>query len=286
MDIDAIRSFLAFVDTGSFTRAAAQVHRTQSAVSMQMKKLEQDIGHALFAKQGRNLVLSTQGQNFSRYARQLIQLHDDTLRQMTFKAPTLLLRLGCPDDYADSILPAVTHQLHTIFPTLDLQITCAPSNKIKQMIDSDLLDVGIITRSSHNEEGYFLAASNGVWICENKELLACDPLPIAIFQKDCRFHQAAIEGLLKNGIHYKIVASCASASALKSLVNSGLAIGAIARISHSKNNEIVHQNLPELPNIEVVLIKSGAANCPLTSEFALSLSTHVRNQLRHIESSD
>ena len=79
MDIDALRSFIAFVDTGSFTRAAKQTFRTQSAISMQMKKLEEETGHSLFIKEGRNLSLTDQGQELVSYARRLIALHDEAI---------------------------------------------------------------------------------------------------------------------------------------------------------------------------------------------------------------
>ncbi|WP_259399675.1 LysR family transcriptional regulator [Pseudoalteromonas sp. SG43-6] len=82
MDLDALRTFCAFVETGSFTRAAQQVCRTQSAVSMQMKKLEQELGNPLFIKQGRQLVLSSSGVHLASYAKQLLALHDEAYKQL------------------------------------------------------------------------------------------------------------------------------------------------------------------------------------------------------------
>ncbi|MBQ4851418.1 LysR family transcriptional regulator [Pseudoalteromonas sp. MMG012] len=272
MDIDALRSFLAFVETGSFTRAAKQVHRTQSAISMQMKKLEQDLNKKLFQKQGRLLNLSHDGQVFARYAKQLVQLHDETVKQMNAAQPSTLLRLGCPDDYAESVLPKLIKLLHKCWPNLDLQITCTPSNRVKIMIDSGHLDLGIITRSSDTEEGYTLESSQGVWTYNplfNAHRI--EPLPIAIFQRDCRFHQAATDGLHKQNRAFKIIACSGSASAQRGIVRSGVAIGAMAKLSIGDLTPLDCQSLPALPIVDIVLIRANSSQNPVTDITCLEL---------------
>ncbi|RJE78261.1 LysR family transcriptional regulator [Pseudoalteromonas sp. MSK9-3] len=275
MDIDALRSFLAFVETGSFTRAAKQVHRTQSAISMQMKKLEKDLNKTLFQKQGRLLNLSHDGQIFARYAKQLVQLHDETLQQMNTAQPSTLLRLGCPDDYAESVLPILVSLLHAYWPNLDLQITCTPSNRVKIMIDSGHLDLGIITRGSDIEEGYKLESSPGVWT-HNPQFNAHSktPLPIAIFQRDCRFHQAATDGLHKQNRAFEIIACSGSASAQRGIVRSGLAIGAMAQLSIGDLTPLTCDTLPALPIVDIVLIRASSSQNPVTDVACAQLCEH------------
>ncbi|WP_105167714.1 LysR family transcriptional regulator [Pseudoalteromonas sp. T1lg23B] len=278
MDIDALRSFLAFVETGSFTRAAKQVNRTQSAISMQMKKLEQDLNKSLFQKRGRLLNLSHDGQIFARYAKQLVQLHDDTLAQMSAAQPSTLLRLGCPDDYAESVLPKIVKLLHQQWPNLDLQITCTPSNRVKIMIDSGHLDLAIITRSSDSEEGYLLESTQGVWVYNPKyDAQTKQPLPIAIFQRDCRFHQAAIEGLHKLNRAFEIIASSGSASAQRGIVRSGLAIGAMSALSKGDLAELQCSSLPPLPIADVVLIRANNQQNPVSDNFCASIAKYYTN---------
>ena len=212
MDIDALRTFCAFVDTGSFTRAAAQISRTQSAVSMQMKKLEQDLASPLFEKQGRQLVLTHQGHQLASYAKQLIALHDEAFKQLKAGTGNLRVRIGCPDDYAHSLLPELVDALHQQFNALDLQISCAPSTELRAKLDQGLLDLVIATRSPDSEEGYLLQSSQGVWVKSPAfEINDSTPLPIALFQRDCKFHQASIEGLLKAERRFNIIACCGSA---------------------------------------------------------------------------
>lgn len=277
MDIEALRSFLAFVETGSFTRAAKQVHRTQSAISMQMKKLEQTVDKTLFKKNGRLLSLSKDGQVFAGYARQLLQLHDETLVKMKTEAPSTLLRLGCPDDYAESVLPLVVPLLHQFWGNLDLQIFCTPSNRIKIMLDSGHLDLGIITRSSDSEEGHFLQADQGVWVYnKNKTAHLTTPLRIAVFQPDCRFHQAAIEGLLKQDKPFKLIACSGSASAQRGIVKAGLAVGAMASLSKGDLDELHANDLPQLPAINIVCARANNANNPMSEDILIKLCERYR----------
>ena len=285
MDIEALRSFLAFVDTGSFTRAAKQVHRTQSAISMQMKKLEQAVDKCLFTKQGRLLVLSADGQVFVGYARQLVQLHDDTLKKMHTEEPSTLMRLGCPDDYAESILPTMVMLLHQTFTHLNLQITCAPSHRIKIMLDSGHLDMGIVTRSPGSEEGYLLQTDQGVWVANLQANSHYNsPLPIAVFQSDCRFHHAAIEGLIKQNKAFKLIACTGSASAQRGIVAKGLAIGAMAKASKGYLDELNQAGLPPLPSIEIVCLRASTANNPMSEKTLNTLCQQYLSSTSQIRS--
>lgn len=261
MEIDALKSLLAFVETGSITRAAKQVNRTQSAVSMQMKKLEQDLGKTLFEKNGRNLILSKEGHQLVGYAKQLITHYDSTLNAIKSHNTKLRIRLGCPDDYANSILPKVVRNMHSLWTDLDLQIRCLPSNVIREQLDSGELDVGIATRSFDSEEGLLIAKDRGVWVCNGDTQLAKQtPLPLVTFQQDCRFHHAAIEGLHKQARQFKLIAMSGSVAAMHGLVKEGLAIGAMASLSKGDLVELYNEQLPDLPQISIVLICNAHAN--------------------------
>lgn len=274
MDIEALRSFVAFVDTGSFTRAAMQTYRTQSAVSMQMKRLEQELGKELFAKEGRNLVLSAEGQRLALYAKQLLQLHDETVTTIKQTQIGTQLHLGCPDDYAEFVLPRVVALLHDHIKLLDLHITCASSQTLRIMLDAGQLDAAIVTRLPESDEGYLLQTSKGVWVsAKDSNLSEANPLPIALFQKDCKFHIAALDGLMKQDRHYQLLAYSSSASALKAIVAQDLAISAMAKCSVSESLEIIDsQVLPPLPVVAVALVISAKAYSPITAELAKQIA--------------
>lgn len=273
MDIDALRTLLAFVETGSFTRAAQQVCRTQSAVSMQMKKLESDIGSSIFVKEGRQLILSNAGMQLAGYAKQIVNLHDDAFKQLKTSAGLTVVRIGCPDDYVNAVLPQIAASLHQWVEHLDLQISCASTMELKKRLDNGELDLIVATRSPSSEEGYLLQSSKGVWVKSVGFNVQEHPtLPIAIFMRDCKFHQAAVEGLLKINREFKIIGCCGSLSALQSLVQSGLAIGAIAEVSKASSLEVIEDKaLPDLPVIDIVLLHLNHGHNPINQKILMKL---------------
>ena len=278
MDLDALRTFCAFVETGSFTRAAQQVCRTQSAVSMQMKKLEQELGNPLFIKQGRQLVLSTSGVHLASYAKQLLALHDEAYKQLKTGGGQTRVRLACPDDYAGTVLPKVVALLHQHLPRLDLQINCAPTAQLKAQLDQGLLDIVIATRSPSSEEGYFLQTSKGVWVKSAEFNYQPDmTLPMAIFQRDCKFHQAAVEGLLKAERQFNIIACCGSVSALTALVKANLAVGVMAEVSNISGLDIIADStLPALPMIDIVLLHASHTHNPIKRELVKLIAENYK----------
>ncbi|ESP91655.1 LysR family transcriptional regulator [Pseudoalteromonas luteoviolacea] len=261
MDIEALKSFLAFVETGSFTRTATQMHKTQSAISMQMKKLQQDIGQQLFVKEGRQLHLTSEGMALVGYAKKIVQLQQSALTNLASATPKTLLQLGCPDDYAESVLPTLIELLHHNVEHLDLQVTCASSPQLLSQLDQGLLDLAIVTRSANSEQGYLLCQDHGVWVGANQaNLLEQSTLPLAVFQKECRFHQAAIEGLMKQNQAFSVIACSGSASALRGLVKQDLAISAMANLSRNALPVLKDPRLPPLPSIEIALVKHSGSS--------------------------
>ena len=268
MDIDALRSFLAFAETGSFTRAAKQIHRTQSAFSAQMRKLEEELGVNLFEKDGRNLILSEAGLNLRIQAQQLVELHDGTkinLQRYRDKKP---LRLGCPDDYNHTILPKLIYALYRKDPTHSIQIVSDSSVVLRQLLDAGKLDAAVVTRLPDSEEGYWLSADQGVWIARPEFTLNREQaIPLVLFQRDCKYHIAATEGLSKAGLNYQLVACCSSASAQLAIIRSGMAIGAMGRKSVS-NDLIILPDLPALPAVDIALV-TGSTRHPLIDKALL-----------------
>lgn len=292
MDIDALRSFIAFVDTGSFTRAAKQTFRTQSAISMQMKKLEEETGHALFAKEGRNLGLTEQGQHLVSYARRLVSLHDEALGHFSSHLQHPPLTIGCPDDYAESILPSIVALVRETLPHQSIRVVCDCSTQLRLMLDQGKIDVAILTRAPDAEEGYLLKHDSGVWV--KGENMPTDgligtpidslienqtPLPLVLYEPDCKFHSTAIDGLEKQGRAYRLMCSSSSATAIKSLLRKGQGISAMARSSVSYGLSIIEDsNLPALPSVDIVLAVAPMPHPMFASHLAAEISQRFSNQ--------
>lgn len=285
MDIDALRSFIAFVDTGSFTRAAKQTFRTQSAISMQMKRLEEDTGHSLFVKEGRNLALTEQGQQLVSYARRLVSLHDEALGHFSAHLQHPPLTIGCPDDYAESILPSMVDFIRQELPQQSLRIICDCSTQLRLMLDQGKIDIAILTRAPDAEEGYLLKHDTGVWVkgagVEWAGIEYQTPLSLLLYEPDCKFHSTAIDGLEKQGREYRLVCSSSSATAIKSLLRRGQGISAMAVSSVSYGLDIIeNSNLPALPSVDIVLAVAPVPHPVFGSHLAAKLSQRFFQETR------
>lgn len=270
MDIDALRSFIAFVDTGSFTRAAKQTFRSQSAISMQMKKLEEDVGQCLFLKNGRHLSLTDHGQQLVGYARRILSLHDEAVGHFKHGTHHPPLTIGCPDDYAESILPDIVSLIRELLPEQSLRIVCNCSTELRLMLDRGEVDVAILTRAPDAEEGYLLKHDTGVWVHGgDASILSRTPLPLILYEPDCKFHSAAIDGMEKRGQAYWLLGCTSSATAIKSLLRQNLGISAMAVSSVSQGLTIIERaNLPTLPSVDIVLSVAPVAHPAFGSHMA------------------
>ncbi|CAH0530436.1 LysR family transcriptional regulator [Vibrio hippocampi] len=272
MDIEALRSFLAFSETGSFTRAAKQINRTQSAFSAQMKKLESETHTKLFEREGRNVILSESGLALKARAEQLVALHDTTLSQIKRYQDKTSLRLGCPEDYNDTILPRVIENIIAAEPTCSIQIFSEPSANLREALDAGQLDAAIVTRAPDSEEGYWLDSDKGVWIANEAFDIQTRPLPLVLFQNDCKYHAAAIDSLSKQGIDHHLVACCNTASAQRAIVAQGLGVGAMGKLSVNRQVTII-DSLPTLPSVDIVLLTGTTPHPLLTQTLINNLSS-------------
>lgn len=274
MDIESLRSLLAFVETGSITRASKQANRTQAAVSMQMKKLEAELGKPLFEKQGRHLYLTADGQQLARYARRLVSLHDETLNAVKFSSSKPLFRIGCPDDYVDFILPKLLECIDQLFQDADIQVVCAPSFQLRNLLDTGHLDLAVVSRVPTSEEGYLIVQGKGVWAGHQETVLENAPIvPLVVFEQDCKFHQAVIEGLIKQAVPFKILMKSQSFSAQRSMLLADKAICAIANFCCTAPlKKIESDRLPELPIVELTLITPNAKHALVSNEMAAEMA--------------
>src|SRR6266540_1445355 len=145
IDIDQLRTFIAIAETGSFTRAADVVHKTQSAVSMQMKRLEERLGRPIFARDGRASKLTEDGERLLDYARRIVKLNVEALAAFSDAELTGRVRLGVPDDYADRYLPEIMARFSRVYPGVELTVICEPSTDLVERIKGNELDLAIIT---------------------------------------------------------------------------------------------------------------------------------------------
>ncbi|MCP5159183.1 MAG: LysR family transcriptional regulator [Gammaproteobacteria bacterium] len=230
LDPDLLRTFVAIVDTGGFTAAAQQVHRTQSAVSMQVRRLEAMLDRALFQREGRGVQLTPDGEALLGYARRLLKLHDEALAMLARPDLSGLVRLGTPDDYVGRFLPEILVRFARAFPRVQVEVHCEPSVNLRRLLAEDRLDLALITCTPGAETGEVLRREPMVWATAERHLAHEDePLPLALFQPGCPIRDWALTGLRGLGRPYRIAYTSASISGILAAVTAGLAVTVLGR---------------------------------------------------------
>jgi len=280
MDIDSLRGFIAFVDTGSFTRAAKQTFRSQSAISMQMKKLESDTGKTLFKKNGRNLSLSPDGRILVSYARRILALHDQALSNFTNTLDNRPVIIGCPPDYLDSVLGPMLLLIKELNPRQQFRVLCENTIELRHMLDKGEVDLAIFTRAPESEEGYLLKHDQAVWF-DNGQYYhpGLSPLPVITFEEDCKIHCAAIDSLEKTDRDYLLAGVSPSASVIKLMVEKGLGIGTMAASVLPDSFRVLNEaNLPLLPAVDIVIAVTPTPHPNYSAKVVSSLSKQFMQQ--------
>lgn len=274
IDHELLRTFIAIVDQGSFTRAAKTVNRTQSAVSMQMKRLEEDvIQRPLLFRQGKQLQLTSEGHTLFSYARRIMNLHGEALNILRQPDMVGKVRLGVPDDYVMRFLPGILKSFSQAWPLVDVDVHCAPSSVLLNH-PRDHLDLCIMTREVGDEIGTILRRESTVWVAaasHSSHLLS--PVPLAMFEAPCFCRRHACNALDRQGRSYRIAYSSPSLATLQAVVSAGLAISAWMSSLVTPDMQVLgkEEGFPELPESSIVLLRTSSTQSPIID----SLAEHI-----------
>jgi DNA-binding transcriptional LysR family regulator len=265
LDISLLQSFAAVVDSGSFTLASRYLCRTQSAVSMQIQKLEEMVGHRLLERESRKVRLTEQGQLLLDYARRMLRLNDDALMAMDQPFAEGHVRLGLPDDYAEFFLPEVLGRFALAYPRIQLEVIGALSGALQDMVEAAALDVALITRQPNRPTGRILRRERLVWVGsrQNPVRLSDSPLPLTLFPEGCVFRSHAIAALEAKGIPWRLAYTSQSFAGGKLAVSGGLAVTVMARSMVPPEWRVLgtDEGLPRLPEFEICM-HSAAGHLP------------------------
>lgn len=277
IDSELLRTFVAIADHGGFTRAAEAVNRTQSAVSMQMKRLEEDVlQRALFERDGRQVRLTAEGQVLLGYARRILKLQGELLS--TLREPHMVgaVRIGTPDDYVMRFLPGILSRFAQSHPLVQVEVHCEPSAQLLQRQD---LDFSIVTRQPGSEIGQLLRQERFVW-AEARGFSPHEqsPMPLAMFNSDCFCRAWACNALDALGRPYRIAYTSPSLSAILAVVSAGLAVTAQLQSLITPDLRILGEaeGLPALPATSIVLLRRPGSESLVTD----TLAEHIAEGFR------
>ncbi|MCZ4128183.1 LysR substrate-binding domain-containing protein [Stutzerimonas balearica] len=269
IDTELLRSFVAIADHGGFTRAAEAVNRTQSAVSMQMKRLEEDVlQRPLFDRSGRQVRLTAEGQVLLGYARRILKLHGEVIT--TLRQPHMVgaVRIGTPDDYVMRFLPGILARFAQAYPLVQVEVHCEPSG---QLLGRKDLDLTIVTREPGTEIGQLLRQERFVWAeAAGFDLHQQRPIPLAMFNSGCFCRAWVCNALEAAEIDYRIAYTSPSLSAIMALVGAGLAVTAQLQSLIPTDLRILGEaeGLPPLPLSSIVLLRNAQTQSPVTEALA------------------
>ena len=259
LQIDFLRTFIAVADTCGFTRAGQQVNRSQSAVSMQIKRLEDEVGKPLFDRVGKTVKLTVEGDVLIKYARRIVTEHDNAVTALSRPALKGRIRFGSPEHYTTGVLPKLLARFASSYPDVLVEMRCDNSGGIKEAIETGELDIGLCTQI--HEGGQVIYHDPVVWVAHPGFLPPHDRhLALAVFEEDCIFRAWALKAMEKAGMAYRIVYVSHSLSGILDAVRAGLAIAPVVRSNVPADLAIlgIEKGLPVLPISDIVLHMANA----------------------------
>ena len=286
LDLDQLRTFVAIVDTGSFTKAAEDVFKTQSAVSMQIRRLEERLGTSLFERNGRSILLTDAGSRLLAYARRMLTLSQETLSAFDQQAMQGHVRIGLPDDYAERFLPEILARFTRSNPLVELQIACEPSSNLADHVDKGRLDVALVADCTisqvvpeivRREPLHFMtSAAHDV----HEETV----LPLALGRPNCCWRAEGLKALDDAGRRYKVLFSSWSAQIVASAVLAGLAVGVLPECALRPGMRVLGEaeGFPLLQDNEIGVIRARNADSPVVA----ALVDHIRDSLANLPPSE
>ena len=227
LDLDLLRTLVAIANLGSFAAASVQLGRTQSATTQQMQRLEEKIGHPLFEKQGRHKRLSEHGERLLGYARHLLAIHDEALRNLQHPQVGGLVRIGAPHDVSDTMLPPVLQAIAQRFVGMQIDIHVGRSPFLMESLKQGELDMVIANRTDDSLEGFVLRSSPTAWLCGAGYVHDLSrPLPLVLADGPSIFRRLGCDALDAAGIAWRPSHTCTSLVGIRAALRAGLGITA------------------------------------------------------------
>ena len=281
MDVDHLRSFIAIAETGSFTRAAELVHKTQSAVSMQMKRLEERVGRPILVRDGRASRLTDDGERLLDYARRIVKLNVEALAAFSDGELRGRVRLGVPDDYADRFLPEIMARFSRAYPGVELTVVCEPSTQLAQRIEMDELDLAIITTTETSRSAEIFREERLFWVTSSRHPTHEEnPLPLALGATTCWWRRTAIDRLETIGRPWRLLYTIGNAGAISAAVLAGLAVSVFPESALRPGMRMLNpgDGFPALPSCRVGLLRTPHGGSALTD----ALAEHIISSLDNV----
>jgi DNA-binding transcriptional LysR family regulator len=273
MDFDPtlLRAFVAVKEAGGFSRAARQLHLTQSAISHQIRRLEEQVGRPLLHRTTRSLTLTEDGEDFLRHAEQILQMLDALAGRFRPSPVSGVVRVGVPEPFLGDRLPILLRRFARAFPGVRLDVHVSTYLDLRKMVHAGELDLGVVMSTAKDDDvGTVLRTADFVWVASDTfEAVEDEPLPLALSLPGCVNRHVGLDALGETPVEWHTVFTSPSPHGIRAAVQAGLAITALTREEVEPGMRIVdgQYGLPRLPSGNFTLVWSANGKTPAAQAF-------------------
>ncbi|GLS46320.1 LysR substrate-binding domain-containing protein [Methylobacterium brachythecii] len=280
LELDLLRAFVAVAETGSFTAAASVVHRSQSAVSQKVLRLEEILGRRVFDRTSRMLGLTADGERLLVSARQMLELNDSIMRSWREPPASGTLRLGVSDDFIPGELPKLLARFGRLYPGVHVDLMTGLSLRLLEAYDADRLDAVIAKRTAAQARGRVIWREPLVWLASaDYQLDFSRPARLVMMVPPCSYREMTIAALDSVRREWTAVCTASSLMGVQAAVAGGLGVTLLGRSFVQEGMQILRapELWPALPLSEVIVLgedRSPDLVAPLIAFLSESLAGH------------
>lgn len=278
LDLKLLATFVRAAHSGTLSAVAVQVGRTQSAVTMQIQRLEEALGQSLFHRSGSGVRLTGSGERFLAYAERILRIHDEAISAFSSKGLHGSIIFGSPEDYLSAFFPALLKSFGTMYPDVEIKVVSAPTVELRTLLNARQIDLALVSVANPSEAADVVRRESLVWVGSRPALELYDfgdTVPLALAASNAIDHKGACEAMARAGLRYKIAYASNSLAGLIAVARSGLAISVMAEEAVPPDLRILGIPLPDLPSLGILIAFADAERSPAVTAFA----DHIRSVL-------
>lgn len=278
LDLRVLATFVQVARSGSISAAAVQVGRTQSAVTMQMQKLEQQCGQSLLHRGGSGVRLTGAGERLLDYAERMLCLHDEAVSAFSNDGLRGAVIFGCPEDYLIAFFPTLLQSFGRQHPNVEIKIVAGPTDQLRKLLHLKQVDLGMVSLPSWTDADAIVRTERLVWVGRQPTLAQHNfgpVLPLALPASNAMDHKAACAAMERSGLRYRLSQASNSLAGLIGVTRSGLAISVMTEKAVPSDLFILGAPLPALPSLGIEIAYSDLE----PSAAVIAFGEHIRQLL-------
>lgn len=286
LDLDLLRSFVSVVDAGGFTRAGERVHRTQSTVSQQIRRLEDALGRELVHRNGRQATPTEEGERLLSYARRILALAEEARDVVARPSGEGVVRLGIPEDFAAYRLAELLSEFARARPGLRLDVRCGLSARLARELERGELDLALFKRDAADGAARAAAIARWPerlhWVASRRHPVDhAGAVPLAVFEQGCLYRNRAIHALEAAGRAWHVAYTSPNLPGIQAAVSAGLGVSILPDVAILAEHRVLgrRDGFPPIPNTELALVAAPDAT-PATRRLADVLAVFCTAQAR------